>query len=127
MKKLIFVLIMLYSSICFSEIKGFIETGKDIDSNVAYTEMQIGYIFRPFNFIFYPYGNQITWYEIENNRGNPFRDIYTVGADFKYLDLTFNVQHFCSHRVVSDREQNHRYYDVPMGGQMTKISIRYDF
>lgn len=120
-------LFLLIPSICFSEIKGHIETGKDIESNVAYTELQIGYVFKPYDFIFYPYGNQITWYTLENGRGDPFRDIYTIGAEFKYLDLTFDIQHFCSHQVISEREQNHRYNDIPMGGQMTKISARYEF
>lgn len=126
MKKII-TLFLIIPSICFSQVKGFIETGKDIDSDSAYVEMQIGYIFKPYDFILYPYGNSITWYSIEDYRGNPFRNIYTVGTDLKYSDLTFNVQHFCSHRVVTTHENNHRYNDVPMGGNMTKISIRLDF
>jgi len=127
MKKFIFILFVFYYSICFSEIKGYIETGKDISTNIGYTELQIGYVFKPFNFIFYPYGNQITWYTLENGSGNPFRNIYTIGAELKYLNLTFDIQHFCSHKVVSTYENNHRYNDVPLGGQMTKVSVRYDF
>ena len=126
MKKIIFILLTI-PSICFSEIKGYIETGKDIYSNVAYTEMQIGYIFRPFNFIIYPYGNQITWFEFYDKKGNPFRDIYTIGIDTKYKGLTFNLSHFCSHFVQSDYEQYHRYSDVPLGGRLTKMSVRYDY
>lgn len=126
MKKIIIILLFI-PSVCFSEIKGFIESGKDLNDNIYYVELQIGYIFKPFNFTFYPYGNEITWFENEKLNGNPFRNIYTVGSDFKYLDFVFNIQHFCSHQVISNREQNHRYNDVPIGGQMTKLSVRYNF
>lgn len=122
MVKYIF-LFLIIPSICFSEIKGFIESGKDISDNVFYSEMQIGYNYK----WFYLYGNQITWFEFNNNSGQPFRDIYTIGFDFKFENIIFNIQHFCSHQVVSEREQNHRYNDIPLGGQMTKISARYEF
>ena len=79
------------------------------------------------DFIIYPYGNQMTWFEFYDKKGNPFRDIYTIGIDTKYKDLTFNLSHFCSHFVRSDYEQYHRYNDVPLGGRLTKISVRYDY
>ena len=69
----------------------------------------------------------MTWFEIYGKKGNPFRDIYTAGIDTKYKGLTFNLSHFCSHFVRSDYEQYHRYNDVPLGGRLTKMSVRYDY
>ena len=126
MKKYILIIILI-PSILFSEIKGYIEIGKDINSNISYTELQIGYNFYLSDFIIYPYGNQMTWFEFYDRKGNPFRDIYTIGIDTKYKGLTFNLSHFCSHFVRSDYEQYHRYNDVPLGGRLTKISVRYDY
>lgn len=127
-KKTIF-LFLFVPSVCFSQISGYIEYGQDIFSSVAYTEMQIGYIFRPFNFSIMPYANINTWMEMNKNSGSPFRDVYTFGFDFVYNKITINASHFCSHYVESgwDDTQYHRYNDVPLGGNLTKISARYDF
>lgn len=119
--------LLLIPTLCFSEIKGHIELGKDIYSNISYTEWQIGYNFYLWEFTIMPYGNQITWLTFDDGKGNPFRDIYTIGIEAKYSNVTFDLQHFCSHQVRSNFENNHRYSDVPLGGQMTKISARYDF
>lgn len=126
MKKIIIILLLI-PSICFSEIKGFIEYGQDVLSDIAYTEMQIGYNFNVFMFKLYPYANINTWMEMNKQSGSPFRDIYTFGSDIIYNDIKINFSHFCSHYVYSNRKQYHRYNDIPLGGNLTKISIRYSF
>jgi len=122
MKKLIF-LFLIIPSICFSEVKGHIEIGKDLDYNIAYTEMQIGYNYK----WFYLYGNQQTWLEYASFEGRPFRDIYTVGLDSKYENITINLTHFCSHAVSSEASIFAKNYEPPKDGLITKLSIRYDF
>ena len=131
MKKIIiFMFFILYSSICFSEIKGHIEIGKDLYCKVAYTELQIGYNFRFWNVILMPYGNQQTWYETTGNLvfgGAPFRDIYKVGSELRFDNITIDLSHFCSHKVISNNSEFIKKYAPPVDGNLTKISVRYDF
>lgn len=123
-----FILIFfLIPSVCFSEIKGYVEIGKDINSNVSYTELQIGYEFNVYNFKIYPYGNQTTWFNSTKNGGRPFRDTYSIGTDLKFYNITFNVSHFCSHPVYTDKKSYCKYNNPPIVGQLTKISARYEF
>lgn len=121
------IILLLFPTILFAETTGHIEIGKDILNNNTYTEMQIGYNFYLNDIVLYPYGNSMTWFTIYNYSGQPYRDIYTIGIDTKYKDIIFNLSHFCSHKVNSTYENNHRYNDVPLGGRMTKISFRYNF
>ena len=128
MKKFIVALMLLFPSVCFSELKGFIEPGKDIDYNIAYTELQIGYNFKVFNIEIMPYGNQQTWFEYNNKRGYPFRDIYTIGSEFKFSNITIDFSHFCSHKVMSlNSEENFTSYESSVQGASTRLAIRYDF
>jgi len=117
------ILFLLISKICFPEIKGHIEIGKDIDFNIAYTELQIGYNYKWFYF----YGNQQTWFEYVGFEGRPFRDIYTIGLDTKYENATINLSHFCSHGVNSQASDFAKSYEPPRDGVLNKLSIRYDF
>ena len=126
MRKKILILLFI-PSICFSEIKGYIETGKDINYNIAYTELQVGYNFYFWNLKFYPYGNIKTWFEIKGCSGYPFNDIYTIGADLRYSNIVFNLSHFCSHKVISDNSDYVYNYEPPADGSLTKISARYEF
>jgi hypothetical protein len=126
MKKFILILLLI-PSICFSEIKGFIEIGKDINSNISYTELQFGYDFKLWNIILMPYGNQMTWFEYKDKSGYPFRDTYSIGTDLKFYNVAFNISHFCSHPVYSDKKSYCKYNNPPIVGQLTKISVRYDF
>lgn len=122
-----FIILLFIPSLCFSEIKGYIETGKDINYNIAYTELQIGYNFYLWGLIIYPYGNTKTWFEIKGTSGYPFNDIYTVGMDVKYSKLIFNLSHLCSHKVISDNSDYIYQYQPPADGNLTKISVRYEF
>jgi hypothetical protein len=127
MKSLIIVVILFCSSVCFSEVKGYIELGKDIDYNIAYTDIQIGYNFRFWNMLFMPYGGIQTWFEIENGKGSPFIDIYTVGTQLRFDCITFDFSHFCSHEVVTSNRSYIYDYAPPKDGEITKLSVRYDF
>jgi len=121
------LLLLMIPSICFSEIKGHIEIGKDIDFNIAYSEIQIGYNFRFWNIILMPYGNQQTWFEYKDYNGYPFKDIYTAGAELKIENITIDLSHFCSHEVVTTSRRYIYDYQPPKDGRMSKLSIRYDF
>lgn len=121
------ILIFFIPSICFSEIRGYIEIGKDIDYNVSYTELQIGYNFYLWDLIIYPYGNTKTWFEIKGMSGYPFNDIYTIGISVKYNKVIFYLSHFCSHKVISDNSDYIYDYQPPVDGNLTKLSVRYEF
>ena len=126
MKQLLFIILFI-PSICFSEMKGYVEIGKDIDYNVSYTEIQVGYNFYLWDLIIYPYGNIQTWFETRGYSGYPFNDIYTIGTDIKYSKITLNFSHFCSHRVISENSDFVYQYQPPVDGNLTKISVRYEF
>jgi len=131
MKNLMFVFCVVFilfcGSICFSEIKGYVEVGKDLNSNIAYTELQIGYNFRFWNIILMPYGNTQTWFEYKGANGYPFKDIYTIGTQLKFENITIDLSHFCSHEVVSSSRSYIYDYEPPKDGNLTKLSVRYDF
>jgi hypothetical protein len=126
MKKLLFI-ILIIPSICFSEIKGHIETGKDLYCNVAYTELQIGYSFKFYNLYIMPYANQQTWFEYRDLKGYPFNDIYKIGTEFKFENIKIDLSHFCSHKVISENSEFIYNYKPPADGNLTKLSIRYEF
>lgn len=125
----ILLIILLFTVPVFAGdgIGGHIEIGKDIYSDVTYTDLRIDYQFTFWNVHLIPYGDQITWFEYNKNSGNPFCGVYTIGTELKYYNITFDLQHFCSHTIRSTREVNRRYYDSPIDCQMTKFSIRYSF
>lgn len=105
----------------------YVEAGKDIDINIAYTELQIGYNFNLWGIFLVPYGNQKTWFEIKDSSGRPFKDIYTVGVQLIIGDLTFDFSHFCSHNVASENSDYIRSYSPPLEGTMSRFSARYSF
>lgn len=127
MKKFIFILFTFCYSICFSEIKGFIEVGKDLNFNIAYTDLQIGYNIKFWNMALMPYGNQKTWFEYEGFEGFPFQEIYTFGTELRFENITIDLSHFCSHEIVTDHRSYIYDYKPPEDGKITKLSIRYDF
>jgi len=126
MVRLLF-LFLLIPSISFSQIKGFVEVGKDLDFNIAYTELQIGYNIKFWNISLMPYGNQKTWFEHEDFEGFPFQEIYKVGTELKFENITIDLSHFCSHQIVTDHRSYIYDYKPPEDGKITKLSIRYDF
>lgn len=126
MVKLLFIFLLI-PSICFSQIKGFVETGKDLNYNIAYTELQIGYSFNFWHINLMPYGNVETWFEYENFEGFPFKDIYTIGTELKFLNIVIDLSHFCSHDVVSSSREYIYNYEPPKDKSLSKLSIRYEF
>lgn len=126
MKKLLLLLLFI-PSICFSEIKGFIEVGKDLNFNIAYTQLQIGYNIKFWNMVLMPYGNQKTWFEYKDGQGFPFKEIYTIGTELKFENITIDLSHFCAHEVVTSSRTYIYDYEPPEDGKITKLSIRCDF
>lgn len=109
-------------------IGGHIEIGKDILSNVSYTDLKIEYEFNIFNLKIIPYGRQLTWFYLDYpSKGYPFRDIYIIGTEIKYMNVVFGSEHYCSHAVSSGEYQYTLPEEQPLAYNLTKIFIRYEF
>lgn len=120
-------LILLIPKICFSQFGGYFETGKDVETNVFYTDIRLQYKFNYNNFFIMPFGGQMTWAEYgQYNKNYPFRDVYYAGAEGGYENIIFGVEHYCSHAVYSSNNY-HKYNEPPHNSQLTKIYFRYVF
>lgn len=125
MKKIF--IILLIPSICFSQFGGYFETGKDIETDVFYTDIKLQYQFNYNNFFIMPYGGQMTWAEYgQYNKNYPFRDVYYIGAEAGYKNIIFGINHYCSHAVYS-KNNWHKYNEPAHNSQLTKIYARYNF
>ena len=121
---------MLIPSFCFAQLDGYIELGKDIKNPIYYTDIQLSYQFNFKQFFIKPYGGQLTWFENgENNLlggSDPFMDTYYIGIEAGYKNITFGIDHFCSHAVY-DHDNWQKYNNPPHNQQLTKIFARYKF
>jgi len=122
--------ILIIPSFCFAQFGGHAEFGKDIESQVFYTDLIVNYTFNLKSFYIMPYCGQITW--MENETGNlfegsdPFRDTYYIGLESGYKNVIFGIEHFCSHAVY-DGNNWQKYNDPPHNKELTKIFARYNF
>jgi len=108
-------------------IGGHIEIGKDIYSDVTYTDLRIDYDFIFWNFHLIPYGNQITWFYSDKEKGYPFRDVYIFGIELKYSNVIFGYEHYCSHAVSSGQNLYRNPDEPPLAYNFTKVFARYEF
>jgi len=121
------IIILLIPSICFSRFGGHFEIGKDIETDVFYTDIKLQYKFNFNNYFMMPYGGQMTWAEYgQYNKNYPFRDVYYVGLESGYKNITFGIEHYCSHAVYS-KNNFQKYKEPPYTKQLTKIFARYEF
>lgn len=130
MIRLILILLLAMPVYASTGIGGHIEIGKDIYSNVTYTDLRLDYDFTFWNFHLIPYGEQITWfYQDYDNiiKGYPFRDVYIIGTELKYMSVTFGVEHYCSHAVSSGQSLYRKPNEPPLAYNMTKVFARYEF
>lgn len=127
MIKIILILFLALPVSANVGIGGHIEIGKDIYSDVTYTDLRIDYDFTALNFHFIPYGNQITWFYQDEFNGHPFRDIYIIGAELKYYGVVFGLEHFCSHAVSSGHSMYRKPDEPPLTYNFTKMFLKYEF
>lgn len=130
MIKIILILFLALPVSANVGIGGHIEIGKDIYSDVTYTDLRIDYDFTMWNFHFIPYGNQITWfYQDYTNitKGYPFRDVYIFGAELKYYGIVFGAEHYCSHAVSSGHSLYRNPDEPTLAYRFTKVFARYEF
>ena len=133
MKAIILYTLLIISVTVQSVEAGFrasAELGKDVDSDVCYTELSVGYIFKPLPYLtVYPYGKQLTWFEQSGNPvsgGAPFRDVYNIGAEIKWHNIVIGANHYCSHAVYTS--DNWSKYNKPVNNtQLTRVFVRYEF
>ncbi|HAX18415.1 MAG TPA: hypothetical protein DCY00_07470 [Actinobacteria bacterium] len=142
LKILILILTISYSSFvqAYEEGPGFYaEYGKDIYSNVTYTDIEIHYTLKFWQLELQPYGATETWFISGENLisgGKPFLDIYSWGARIIYNNISFEYEHFCAHPVMSDylieRKEKATVYTINnnnglLGDNSDRFSIRYQF
>ena len=127
--RIFLIILLLFTVPVYSGdgIGGHIEIGKDIYSDVTYTELKIDYDFTFWNIHLIPYGNQITWFYQDGYNGHPFRDIYIIGSEIKYSEIVFGVEHYCSHAVSSGNSLYRNPDELPLAYSMTKVFARYEF
>lgn len=110
----------------------YAELGKDVYTNVSYTEIEVHYRFILWDFEIKPYGITKTWFLTKESdkigvfRGNPFCDIYTAGLELKYDNLIFFYEHNCAHKVYSSYSiwQTEEYQ---ISGNSDIIGVRYQY
>ena len=123
----IIAILLLFTSILFSQFNGYLEVGKDVESDVSYTDIKLEYKFNYNNLFIKPFGGQMTWFEYgQYNKNYPFRDVYYIGIESGYKNITFGIDHYCSHAVYS-RNNWHKYNEPVHNSQLTKIYARYNF
>lgn len=142
MKKLfLFLFIIFYASaFAISSGPGFFaefgrsviegnETPEDNKNYIAYTDIEIHYNFKLYNFFVIPYGEIKTWFLTDENifrDDHPFCDIYSVGLKIKYMDITLYCEHYCAHPVYSEGKM-WQVEDYRMKQNSDKIAIKYEF
>lgn len=122
----IIIVLLLYLPVS-AQIGGYIELGKDLYSNISYTDIRIDYDFTFWNVHLIPYGNQITWFYQDKYNGHPFRDIYIIGTELKYKGIVFGIEHYCSHAVSSGNAMYRKPDEPPLAYGMSKVFARYEF
>ena len=126
MKTLLLILILCLP--VSAQIGGHIELGKDLYSDMSYTDIRLDYTFTFWNIKLIPYGNQITWFYYDTvTKGYPFRDVYIIGTEIKYMSVTFGTEHYCSHAVSSGNSMYRKPDEPPLAYSMTKVFARYEF
>ena len=103
-----------------AELHGYAEIGNDIVNEHWFTEINID-----FSFLFLLrhniYATQTVLFDQEKTSGRPFRDIYTVGYGISHRWFFANIEHWCSHPVISYGNEQYLYRDI-FTGNSTKIS-----
>ena len=74
-----------------------------------------------------PYGSWETWAAWGTGKqGTPFRDTYGFGVDLEWKGVYIDLNHYCSHQVMSDKGYENKYQTPPVWDQkLTTISIGY--
>ena len=123
MKKIMILILMICTVSLFAEINGKLEIGNVIKpgliiSDIAYTEIEIEYLFNWIIDLSF-YGGWLTWFEHQDGKiaKAPFQDIYTIGGEISKGNIYIGIEHFCSHPVISGS----KYIDVNRRDGMTAI------
>ena len=130
MKKLIIILIFLLTvsaqavQVYEKGIGGYIEYGQSIEKiqasykdktsdiillepqYIVFTEINLHYVFQIWNIQLIPFASIKTWSAYDTNilKGSPFCDIYTVGSEVLWNDISIVLDYYCAHPVYSNEE-----------------------
>lgn len=106
---------------------GYAEIGKDINGNICYTDIKLKYDIPCYFLYLTPYGRQMTWFYQDEEKGNPFRDVYIIGFETKYDSIIFGIEHYCSHAVSCGDCFYRKPDEPPLAYNFTKLFLRYEF
>lgn len=151
MKRILIVLFVLFAiqsqavQVYQKGIGGYIEYGQSLEpvktysftydedpeensTYIGFTDINLHYVFQAWNVQFIPFTSVKMWVEPHATQfyGEPFCDIYTVGAEILWNNISLTVDHYCAHPVHSN-EENWQVRDYRMGQNMTEFKIRYSF
>lgn len=105
MKKMImiFIILLLIPLMGIAqEIHGNLELGTDLESMNSYVDFDVSLDFRLWVLDNSIFGGFEVWYiPVDFPYNSPFMDIYTIGCKVGYKIFYIELQHWCSHQVVS--------------------------
>ena len=119
----IMILLLIFPVSAFGEIHGFFEMGKVIDDERATAEIELQWWTGQKEVRNELYGGWTTWLLIGHRSNFPFWSIYTIGDRIHYKSFYFEIEHFCSHRVLGNEGRLIQRYDEIPYGHLTTISI----
>lgn len=86
------------------EIYGNFEIGKDLQTDRAYTLLNLGYCFPFGELTNHVYGGWETWFNLPESgitMQHPLRQIYKIGCKFEYKSFYLILKHDCTHPVYT--------------------------
>ena len=130
-KTLALIAVLLFGSAAYSQEVDFRFSGvpgKQNRTDYLYrTSIRFGLPVQIKGFTIRPYGSWETWAAWGTGKQvTPFRDTYGLGVDLEWKGVYIDLNHYCSHRVMSDKGYENKYQTPQVWDQnLTTISIGY--
>lgn len=132
MKKIIILLILFVGSavgIQAVELHGFFDVGYERFENTWITEIEIR-LEQHFIIDHTIYGGQTVLFKRDDLNGKPYNDVYGIGYRAQHKNIYLEIEHFCSHKVISEGIYHDQYEstimdytDIQIGKNQTSFKI----
>lgn len=99
---LIIVILLLPINLMAQEIHGNFEIGQQASTINCYAKLNVSFDHKIWIFDNSLFGGMEVWYLYDEPYSHPFMDIYTLGYRIQYKIFYIELQHWCSHEVISD-------------------------
>jgi len=122
------ILLLFISSLCFSEIHGSFEIGKDLvhEENQGYIKIDLQYDIDIWKFEIMPYGSWTSWVFLDDifkeQQLGLFRDVYEFGLKLTLEPFYVDLNHYCNHAVYTTYSQKN-WLDMRWQDAMTTLSV----